>query len=89
MSTGPTTSLEIAAAAERYDPVLVDEGLFSDATALAAKAADLRVLQSRPTDGPLGWKHGLGPAMTDAALRLAEIRNWLDRQVLPRALRHG
>ena len=81
--------LDIAAAAERYDQVLVDEGLFSDATALAAYAADLRVLQSRPTDGPLGWKHGLGPAMTDAALRLAEIRNWLDRQVLPRALRHG
>jgi GMP synthase (glutamine-hydrolysing) len=81
--------LDIAAAAERYGATLVDEGLFSDAAALAAYAVDLRVLQSRPADRPLGWKHGLGPAMTDATVRLAEIRNWLDRQVLPRAARHG
>jgi len=81
--------LDIAAAAERYGATLVDEGLFSDAQALAAYAADLRVLQARPADGPLGWKHGLGPAMTDPSIRLAEIRNWLERQVLPRAARHG
>jgi GMP synthase (glutamine-hydrolysing) len=81
--------LDIAAAAERYGSTLVGEGLFSDAAALGAYAADLRVLQQQPTHGPLGWKHGLGAAMTDPAVRLAEIRNWIAQQVLPRAARHG
>ncbi len=81
--------LDIAAAAERYGQTLVDEGLFSDPAALAEFAGDLRKLQQHPADGALAWKHGLGPAMTDPALRLAEIRNWLEQQVLPRAARHG
>jgi GMP synthase (glutamine-hydrolysing) len=81
--------LDIAAAAERYGATLVNEGLFADAGALAEYAADLRVLQARPNDGPLAWKHGLGPAMNDPAVRLAEIRNWLEHQVLPRAMARG
>ena len=80
---------DIAAAAERYGATLVGEGMFSDAAALAAYAADLRVLQERPADSPLAWKHGLGPALTDPAIRLREIQNWIDRQVLPRATQHG
>jgi GMP synthase (glutamine-hydrolysing) len=81
--------LDIAAAAERYGATLVNEGLFRDAGALAAYAADLRTLQQQPDDAPLAWKHGLGAAMTDPALRLAEIRNWLESQVLPRASGRG
>jgi hypothetical protein len=45
-------------------------------------------LQSNPADMPLLWKHGLGPAMRDEALRLLEIRNWLDAAVRPHAKRH-
>ena len=69
--------LDIAAAAERYGETLVTEGMFRDAAALAAFAADLRALQANPADTPLLWKHGLGPAMRTDALRLLEIRNWL------------
>jgi GMP synthase (glutamine-hydrolysing) len=79
--------LDIAAAAERYGAALVGEGMFRDAPALAAFAAELRTLQGTPSDAPLLWKHGLGPAMRDEALRLIEIRNWLQAQVLPRATR--
>jgi len=81
--------LDIAAAAERYGRVLVDEGMFRDEQELAEFAAGLRRLQGDPSDAPLLWHHGLGPAMRDADLRLIELRNWLDIQVRPRANRHG
>jgi hypothetical protein len=32
----------------------------------------------------LAWKHGLGPAMQDERLKLAELRNWLELKVMPR-----
>jgi GMP synthase (glutamine-hydrolysing) len=76
--------LDIAAAAERYGETLVTDGMFRDAAALAAFTADLRALQKNPGDPALLWKHGLGPAMRSEALRLLEIRNWLQVQVLPR-----
>jgi len=81
--------LDIAAAAERYGATLVREGLFRDEQALAAFAAELRALNANPADAPLLWKHGLGPAMQSETLRLGEIRNWLEAQVLPRAARHA
>jgi GMP synthase (glutamine-hydrolysing) len=81
--------LDIAAAAERYGETLVKEGMFRDAAALEAFAADLRFLQDNPADPPLLWKHGLGPAMRTETLRLLEIRNWLETRVLPRAARSG
>ena len=79
---------DIAAAAERYGETLVTEGMFRDTAALAAFAGDLRSLQANPSDAPLLWKHGLGPAMGEA-LRLLEIRNWLRVQVLARAARRA
>jgi GMP synthase (glutamine-hydrolysing) len=76
--------VDIAAVAERYGATLVTEGMFRDMAALGEFAAELRALQANPSDGPLLWKHGLGPALRSEALRLREIRNWLDAQVLPR-----
>ncbi|HXR18433.1 MAG TPA: type 1 glutamine amidotransferase [Steroidobacteraceae bacterium] len=80
--------VDIAAAAERYGETLIGEGMFRDAPALAAFATELRALQSNPSDMPLLWKYGLGPAMRTETLRLLEIRNWLDALVRPRAQRH-
>ena len=77
--------LDIAAAAERYGSTLVREGMFRDEQALAAFATELRALQVTPSDATLLWKHGLGLAMQDESVRLLEIRNWLQAQVLPRA----
>jgi GMP synthase (glutamine-hydrolysing) len=77
--------LDIAAAAERYGQTLVSEGMFRDAPSLAAFAADLRALQAQPGDAALLWKYGLGPALRSEALRLLEIRNWLQTLVLSRA----
>jgi GMP synthase (glutamine-hydrolysing) len=74
---------DIAAAAERYGENLVIEGMFRDTQALGAFAADLRSLQSNPSDAALLWKYGLGEAMRAEELRLLEIRNWLDAEVRP------
>ncbi len=81
--------VDIAAAAERYGRTLVEEGLFSDEPALHEFATDLRRLQLEPANAPLAWKHGLGPAMTDERVRLLELRNWLDQQVVPRSRQRG
>jgi GMP synthase (glutamine-hydrolysing) len=80
---------DIAAAAMRYGEILVTDGMFRDLDALAAFAAELRALQANPADAALLWKHGLGPAMRSEALRLLEIRNWLEVQVRPRAARRA
>lgn len=80
---------DIAAAAERYGAILVNEGMFVDTAALATFAAELRDLQAQPADAPLLWKHGLGAAMRSESLRLLEIRNWLQTEVLPRAGHRG
>jgi len=76
---------EIAATALRYDKLLLDEGLFASAAERDLFVAELRSLMQDPGDRHLAWKHGLGPAMREEKLKLAELRNWLEHQVMPRA----
>jgi hypothetical protein len=71
------------ATALRYGDVLVTEGLFRDRVELTNYIAELRALQSAPDDQRLTWRHGLGVAMRDPSVKLAEIGNWLQSQVLP------
>jgi GMP synthase (glutamine-hydrolysing) len=78
---------EIAATALRYGATLIEERLFADQAELEAFVAELRALMRDPSDRRLTWKHGLGPAMQTDRSRLAELRNWLERQVLPFARR--
>jgi GMP synthase (glutamine-hydrolysing) len=81
--------VDVAATAERYGDTLVVEGMFRDRPALDAFAAELRSLQANPSDPTLLWKHALGPALKTEALRLLEIRNWLEAQVFPRTRQRG
>jgi GMP synthase (glutamine-hydrolysing) len=80
---------EIAACAVRYGPKLLEEGLFADRAELETFVADLRALMRDPHDRRLAWKHALGPAVQEEALKLAELRNWLEHQVLPCARRRA
>jgi GMP synthase (glutamine-hydrolysing) len=80
---------EIAAAALRYGAVLLEEGLLADRAELDAYVADLRALARNPRDARLGWKHGLGEALREESMKLAELRNWLELQVLPHARRRA
>jgi GMP synthase (glutamine-hydrolysing) len=81
--------LDIAAAAERYGDTLIGEGTFHDRTALSAFSAELRSLKADPSDAALLWKHALGPAMQSEAMRVLEIRNWLQTEVVTRRKGHG
>jgi len=81
--------IDIAAVAERYGQTLVTEGMFRDTAELATFVADLRAIQSNPSDPPLVWKYGLGTTLRSESLRLTEILNWLRVQVLPRAAHDG
>ncbi len=69
--------LDLAGAGERYGGILVEDGMFSDMESLAAFTRELRSLASDPVNGPMLWRHGLGPAMREERLRTLEIRNWL------------
>jgi GMP synthase (glutamine-hydrolysing) len=73
---------EIAAMARRYADVLIRDRLVTDRAELDALTADLVSLHEHPDDARLAWRFGVGPAITDVAVRLAELRNWLERQVL-------
>jgi len=75
---------EIAATTLRYADTLLGEALFPTRTELLNFVAELRQLSQDPRDRALTWKHGLGPAMQDERMRLAELRNWLQLQVIPR-----
>ncbi|HEX9138540.1 MAG TPA: type 1 glutamine amidotransferase [Steroidobacteraceae bacterium] len=74
---------EIAATAVRYATVLTNEKLFTGRAELEAFVSELRQLQQNPWDRRLTWKHGLGLAMQDERIKLAELRNWLELQVTP------
>jgi GMP synthase (glutamine-hydrolysing) len=75
--------MELAATALRYGAVLVSEGLFRDHAELESYVSELRSLQDQPGDARLTWQHGLGSAISNPALKLAELSNWLQSQVLP------
>jgi GMP synthase (glutamine-hydrolysing) len=76
---------ELAATALRYGAVLVEERLFADRAELEVFVSDLRTLMRDPRDRRLAWKHGLGAGLQDESCKLAELRNWLELQVLPYA----
>ncbi|HUQ09301.1 MAG TPA: type 1 glutamine amidotransferase [Steroidobacteraceae bacterium] len=73
---------EIGAMARRYAEVLIRDGLVKDQAELDQLAADLVALDNSPDDARLAWRFGVGPCVTDVNLRLAELRNWLEKQVL-------
>lgn len=73
---------EIAAMARRYGEILIRDGLVKDQAELDQLAQDLVTLNDQPDDARLAWRFGVGSSVTDAGMRLAELRNWLDKQVL-------
>jgi GMP synthase (glutamine-hydrolysing) len=75
---------EIAATTLRYADGLLEQGLFGSRSELDQFVAELRQLLQDPWNRRLAWKHGLGPAMQDERLKLAELRNWLELKVMPR-----
>lgn len=75
---------EAAAFARRYSEMLIRDGLVRDTAELDSLAADFIALDANPKDARLAWKFGVGESVTDPRIKLAEIRNWLERRVFRR-----
>jgi GMP synthase (glutamine-hydrolysing) len=75
----------IAAIMERRAHVMIEEGLVSGEAELALLLADFRTLAADPTRRDLAWRHGLDDQVLDPLVRGAELGNWLDVKVRPRA----
>jgi GMP synthase (glutamine-hydrolysing) len=76
------STAEIAAMARRYGEILIRDGLVKDQAELEQLAGDLVQLNDDPHDARLAWRFGVSAAVTDPDLRLMELRNWLEKQVL-------
>ncbi|NWH07168.1 MAG: type 1 glutamine amidotransferase [Alphaproteobacteria bacterium] len=74
---------EIASVFRRYGKPLFEQGIFRTEEEKQAFVVDLATLEASPTDPALVWRFGLGPAVTDKALRTLEIRNWIEHAVKP------
>jgi GMP synthase (glutamine-hydrolysing) len=76
------SAAEIGAMTRRYGDVLIRDGLVKDQAELDQLSADLVALHDNPDDARLAWRFGVGSSVTNADVRLAELRNWLEKQVL-------
>jgi len=73
---------EAAAMARRYAEVLIRDGLAKDQAELDALVADLEAFDANPGDARLAWRFGVGEAITQPRIKLAELHNWLELCVL-------
>ena len=80
---------EIAAIVRRIGPRLIDEGFFADKADIKIFAQDLDTLDRDPGCKRLAWRHGISKNVLDKKLRVGEIANWIEFQVLPTRVKRG
>jgi GMP synthase (glutamine-hydrolysing) len=68
---------------------LVEDGFFRDRAAGTTMLADWELLERQPARTDLAWRYGLGPDLTDPAIRATEIGNWLAHRVRPQKSARG
>ncbi|HXX09513.1 MAG TPA: gamma-glutamyl-gamma-aminobutyrate hydrolase family protein [Pseudolabrys sp.] len=74
---------EIAAIVRRIGMRLIEEGFFADEADIKTFAQDLDVLDRDPACKRLAWRHGVSKNVLDKKLRVSEVANWVEFQVLP------
>jgi GMP synthase (glutamine-hydrolysing) len=75
---------ELAATARRYENTLLSEGLMASGEDVQRFIADLELLESGTGMQAVAWRYGLGQGILDPMHKLAELKNWLEHQVLSR-----
>ncbi len=80
---------ELAAVVRRIGVHLVEEGFFLDEPDLKRFANDLDLLDRDPGCKRLSWRHGISNNVLDKKLRVSEIANWLQFQVIPQRAKRG
>jgi GMP synthase (glutamine-hydrolysing) len=80
---------EVAAIVRRIGTRLIEEGFFADVNDMAGFAQDLDVLDRDPECKRLAWRHGVSSNVLDKKLRVSEVANWIEFQVLPMRVKRG
>jgi GMP synthase (glutamine-hydrolysing) len=80
---------EIAAIVRRIGARLIEEGFFKDTADIATFAHDLDTLDRDPECKRLSWRHGISKNVLDKKLRVGEVANWIEFQVLPTRVKRG
>lgn len=80
---------ELAAIVRRIGTRLIGEGFFADEADMKEFARDLDALDRDPTCKRLSWRHGISQNVLDKKLRVSEVANWMEYQVLPMRVKRG
>jgi len=80
---------ELAAIVRRIGTRLIGEGFFADEGDMIMFAQDLDLLDRDPECKRLAWRHGVSRNVLDKKLRVSEVANWLELQVLPMRVKRG
>jgi GMP synthase (glutamine-hydrolysing) len=80
---------EISAIVRRIGTRLIEEGFFLDEADMKAFSADLDALHQNPADKRLSWRYGISHNVLDKRLRVGEVANWIELQVLPTRTKRG
>src|SRR5471032_1889890 len=80
---------EVAAIVRRIGTRLIEEGFFQGVKDVDAFAQDLDTLDSDPGCKRLSWRHGISKNVLDKKLRIGEVANWIEFQVLPTRVKRG
>ena len=80
---------ELAAIVRRIGTRLIGEGFFADEDGVMGFAQDLDVLDRDPECKRLSWLHGISQNVLNKKLRVSEVANWIEFQVLPTRVKRG
>jgi GMP synthase (glutamine-hydrolysing) len=80
---------EVATIVRRIGPRLIEEGFFLNTADIASFAEDLDALARDPGNKRLAWRHGISKNVLDKRLRVSEVANWIEFQVLPTRVKRG
>ncbi|HEU5016677.1 MAG TPA: type 1 glutamine amidotransferase, partial [Pseudolabrys sp.] len=80
---------ELAVIVRRTGAGLIKEGFFLDEADMRSFADDLDILDRDAACRRLSWRHGISDNVLDKKLRVSEVANWLEFQVLPMRIKRG
>lgn len=80
---------ELAAIVRRIGTRLIGEGFFADESDMTSFAQDLDALDRDPECKRLSWRHGISQNVLNKKLRVSEVANWIEFQVLPTRVKRG
>jgi GMP synthase (glutamine-hydrolysing) len=80
---------ELAAIVRRIGTRLIGEGFFANEQDMISFAQDLDALDHDPSCKRLSWRHGISQNVLDVKLRVSEVANWIEFQVLPARVKRG